>query len=802
MLGVFALLLVAGCSSSGPDEAALVDVDPCDAVVDDVVAEVSNHLDTYGSMSIAEYLQADSGDELASYQVSLAALFAQQEAPIDQRCGVAQLERRLGLALAGVEADGPAARLILDSIRTGTEPAVRDVVIAPDDDVQTILASLAPGSSITFTEGVFQLDAPLVITGELAVLGAGIGRTVLQSDAEEAAIALFSDAAVTLSAFSLEVGRPGASGVVLIDAGLTMDQVAVSGARLANEDGGTGVLVAAETGSAPELEIRNSELRDNEVAGIAVSGATVLTVIESVIEANAGCGICFLDDATGEIRGAKITGNGVGVQTFDRAAPLVVDSEISDSTQAGMTVTEDAAPTIEATTFSGNEGVGIEVRDDARPSLGRVAITGSAVGVALDDRSQATVAAVNISSAEVGLQVGGNANPQIDSLLIDQASTAGVLIGDASTGTYGLVQIDLVGDAVGIVIGGTASPMWQALTSVGPGVAVSIGDEAVVGFDQLTVLDARIGLDVRGGASVAITELTVERAIEGGVVVSEQAELVIASATLTEVAAIGLQVGDTGQLAVDGLALVGADLGALVTDEATFRLRQAQLDDVSAGIEVSVAGVAELSQVTINAPRAIGVSLGGTGVSRLESSRIVDARRIGVQVVDEARPLIEGVFISGPLDPADATDTPVQIVGALFAGSGGGMFVDNELQGFPVAVQVGGTAAPLIEANRIDAGSQGGVGVLFGDEAAGAAIANTIRDQSIGVQISGFASVDVNDNDIESATAAGVLITAETSARLAGNQCRFEGPGIVLFDGVEPELGDNACQVIRAESSN
>ena len=339
--------------------------------------------------------QATSGTDLAE------ALTAAREVIVANRCDQQSVTSGLTAKLAGVQARGPIATAVLARLtatitgNVGPTPIAK--VVAPGEDLSAIIAQLPAGSTVRLSAGEHRLTDPLVLLETVTIVGEGRDRTSIVSSAPDAAVLVLSPGRIELTGFSL-IRAPGSQGTGVLtgpSAALVLTGMRISGNRAsATTRGGAAVHLSAQpTDAAPRtttFEMTDSELVDNEWAGVAVSGAHRVSIESSAFVRNGECGICFLDRASGSVARSTFTDNGVGAAAVGTAHPVLVDDTFSGG-QVGIQADEDAAPGLQGNT----------IRSVARAA------------VILTGRSTGTVEGTSCPSVQFGIVIGKEAAPTL-----------------------------------------------------------------------------------------------------------------------------------------------------------------------------------------------------------------------------------------------------------------------------------------------------------------------------------------------------------------------------------------------------
>lgn len=211
-----------------------------------------------------------------------------------------------------------------------------------------MVASAAPGATITLAASAYTLDTPIAISVPLTIQGAGSTQTFIQSGVSSLfRISYFATGTVTLRGLTLRNGinnNPASDGYHFhggallsepgdVNTNLVIDGCTVSDSSTANGDGGG---IAVRSG---KLTIINSTINNNSAAngvggGIFAGSGTVVSISGSTIDGNhaggiigSGGGICLLGPAggtTSSISNSSIINNtaaydGAGIYT---TAPL------------------------------------------------------------------------------------------------------------------------------------------------------------------------------------------------------------------------------------------------------------------------------------------------------------------------------------------------------------------------------------------------------------------------------------------------------------------------------------------------
>jgi hypothetical protein len=290
--------------------------------------------------------------------------------------------------------------------QTATAPTVTTVGVG--EDLRDALAKLPDGSTLELSAGEHRLDGSLVLLTGIVIRGAGRDATTIVSTAPDAAVLALTDRRVELVGLTVRhEGDAPASGVL----GGPAASVVVTDARLAggkadpDGSGGAGILMYADgqdaAGRGTTLEVTGTELRDNQAAGIVLSGGHRSSIIGSAFASNGQCGICYLGAADGSVEDSTFEGNGIGVAVTGTARPTLLRLTI-DGGEVGIQAGDAAAPTVEAVTVSGSARAAIIFTGAASGSLDEVTCQRVPFGIVVDPEATPQIGKTSCELASPG----------------------------------------------------------------------------------------------------------------------------------------------------------------------------------------------------------------------------------------------------------------------------------------------------------------------------------------------------------------------------------------------------------------
>jgi nitrous oxidase accessory protein NosD len=270
---------------------------------------------------------------------------------------MAKFRETFTAGLQDVRARGPVARAVLlrlTATMTGTAITTpRTVTVRPRQDLESVLATLASGSTVRLTAGRYRLSQSLVLFEGVTLRGTGRNRTSLVSTAGSAGVLVLTDGRVELRGLTLRHRGPRA-GTLLMggpSTSVVLTDAKVTGARRDKAgNGGNGVMMSAAPGAAARgttLQVTATEVVDNAAAGVLLTGPHAASIRRSSFAGNGQCGVCFSGSSGGAVLTSRFTDNAAGVAVLDRARPVIAD-DVFRGGQVGVQASGHGAPEVRA----------------------------------------------------------------------------------------------------------------------------------------------------------------------------------------------------------------------------------------------------------------------------------------------------------------------------------------------------------------------------------------------------------------------------------------------------------------------
>jgi hypothetical protein len=407
------LVTLVGCGDDGsreagpPSDTAVDGTEAeCAAAVASIVSATERYVRSYeegravsaGTATVEDPSTSttapDSDSETLTEAGFQATLADAQTVLTEQGCDPTRTRGELTSGLSRVSAEDPVADAVLRQLtasltgEAATQPTVTAVAVG--DDLRDALARSPDGSTLQLEAGEYRLDGPLVLLAGIDIRGAGRDATTILSTAPEAAVLALTERRVELTGLTVHHVGDAAGSVVLGGpaASIVVSKARVTGGKADSDgQGGAGILMyAGEDGAAGRgttLEVTDAELRDNEAAGILLTGGHRSSIVGAVFASNGQCGICFLGPSDGSVEDSAFDGNGVGVAVAGTAAPSLLRISINGG-EVGLQASDSAAPAVEGATISGSSRAAVIYRGPVGGSLSGVSCVNVPFGIVVD----------------------------------------------------------------------------------------------------------------------------------------------------------------------------------------------------------------------------------------------------------------------------------------------------------------------------------------------------------------------------------------------------------------------------------
>lgn len=471
-------------SGSGRAEAEVAE--RCDRAVAEFVDALQGHVDGVAERSATELAEDPPSAE------SEAQRYSQRVAALE--CDEERADESLAEGLDGLRADGAVGELAVDAVKSsilGEWPSLEEVAVAVSDDLAAVVTVAPADLTLTLEAGDHTVSEPLVVGQGLELRGAGEDETRIESSADEVVLLHGGSGRLRVEGLTLAHTGSGPASVLVVDDGsYELAGLRVTGG-IAGEDGvgGAGIVLGPERDGedaqrAPRRvgDVERVEIDGNEGAGIIVRGAEAPQLTDVTVTGSGACGICFVDESAGEVRGSRLSDNEAGIVVGGRAAPEVAGSDIEGNRRSGLAFEAEGSGRFRDNVIAGNGDVGVMVSDRAGPELqGNEVRDHDEAGIVISATAVPGVRANTVSGSPIAIWLEGEAAPSVTGNTLADGDAVGLVYTESSGGEASENEID--GFDLGVEVRDDAAPDLDsnALTASGEAALLYRDDAAGAG---------------------------------------------------------------------------------------------------------------------------------------------------------------------------------------------------------------------------------------------------------------------------------------------------------------------------------
>ncbi len=329
-----------------------------------------------------------------------------------------------GCASSPVDVDATVTSVAADVFATQTAapptPTVGPIHLEADGSgeyatLEEAVQNAPEGAALILGSGSYYLAQPLAINKSLHLVGAGMGRTEIVSEAEGYVIRFSGAGPFSAEGVTFRHQGQAVADVVIVDGGVvSLAHCRFTGA-VSGEGGdegvglwlrgeanglaqgcvveGNGIGIRVSEQARPSLErnlcahnagagiaylddggglARQNECSENGSVGILVAGRAEPTLEDNLCADNGDVGIAYSDDGGGLARQNECLWNGVnGIRVGGQAGPTLTENLCANNESAGISYVDSAGGVARQNECAENGGVDIYVAETAAPDLGR-----------------------------------------------------------------------------------------------------------------------------------------------------------------------------------------------------------------------------------------------------------------------------------------------------------------------------------------------------------------------------------------------------------------------------------------------
>ncbi len=317
--------------------------------------------------------------------------------------------------------------------------------------------SVPEGATLILGPGVYRLTGRLYVRRSLHLVGAGMGRTEIVSEAEGYVIRFSGDGPFSAEDVTFRHQGEAAASVVVVRGGeAAFARCRFTGATVGGERDGVGLWIKGETDGVvrdcvgddngnigllvggrarPTLEgnrftnntavgvayrgeaggVARRNQCSGSMVGISLSGQADPTLEENQCNDNDAYGIFYLDETGGQASRNECLRNGTGILVVGRAQPALEGNLCNDNDDSGIGYRDNAGGSASENECSRNGYHGIYVYDQAWPALkGNVCTDNQDTGISYFDNAAGLVSENEcVRNGKYGIAVQITANPTL-----------------------------------------------------------------------------------------------------------------------------------------------------------------------------------------------------------------------------------------------------------------------------------------------------------------------------------------------------------------------------------------------------
>jgi parallel beta-helix repeat protein len=397
----------------------------------------------------------------------------------------------------------------------------------------------------------------------------------------------------------------------------------------------------------------------------------------------------------------------IGPATVDSR---IVNSRIVDNMVAGIAVTDDLAPLIENNLVARN----------------------ALCGICFLERSAGTATANLVEGNEFGIQVGDQAAPMIMGNDISGNTLVGIVLLGTNTAVIADNTLAENGE-VAIAVQEQGRSEIRSNTIGAHLFGITLVNESAASVTGNLISDADVGIQVAEQANPTVVDNRLVDIVTVGLLHRDQSTGRFSANTIVRAGRVAVLVEGDAEPEIVGLRVEGAEVGVSYREQAGGTLSTSYFDMIDIGVQIEDAAGPVIVDSQIEAPEAAGIVVRSTGSAQVKNNLITNPTTLGLGVAGDANPVFEGNTVTGGETAASLIEESV----ATLTG--------NRFVGQAIAIQVGDTAAPLIDRNDILDAT--GAAIVYRDSSGGTATNNNILNPlTVGFQVIDDAAPDLSSN--------------------------------------------------------
>lgn len=345
-------------------------------------------------------------------------------------------------------------------------PEAVTVQVAPDGSgdypsLEAAVNAIPAGSIIILEAGTYRLEDPLHIRKPLHLVGAGMDKTEIVSEAEGYVVHFDGAGPFVAEEITFRHAGETAADVVVVWGGeVKFARCRFTGAHETKERQRAGLRLAQSTTG----KVHDCVAEENNSLGIAILSQAQPTLEANRCTTNRGGGIYYGDNAGGIARENECSRNWGGILVAAQAQPTLEENVCMDNEVAGIAY-QDSAGGLALQNECARNFKGIVVAGEAHPELeGNICTDNEDSGIGYHEYASGLASQNECSRNLVGIFVAGQAQPVLEENICADNQRIGVLYVESAGGEAR--QNECSRNEIGFLIEGQAQPLLESNTCI------------------------------------------------------------------------------------------------------------------------------------------------------------------------------------------------------------------------------------------------------------------------------------------------------------------------------------------------
>jgi parallel beta-helix repeat protein len=386
--------------------------------------------------------------------------------------------------------------------------------VHPGESIQKAIDQAPEGTVICLDAGVWKEN--LKIEKSLTLRGAGSGQTIIEGSKAGYPVLWVTN---HISSEEMSEGGLTLSGLTIMIDGKVLESKVVQTSRsvLVDIDG---VKITGAYGQSAE------ELNRVRPCGIMAQDAARVEISNSVISANEGSGLWFIEFAQGKIDNCTVSQNGckdAGVWLQDSARVSVTNSKVSEN-GGGIYLNDSAQATITGSEVLGSFHYGIFAQSSSQVEIASCSIVENGDNaILLSDSAEGTITQSVISHHQGGIHFKGLSQANISDCTIyckGKSFGAGILLEESAHAD--IVTCAISNNLLGAQLLGTTQACFVSCTIFQNGGGIFLMESSQASISNCSIFENEVGIECVAAAQATVVGNSITDNERYGVAIAQQ----------------------------------------------------------------------------------------------------------------------------------------------------------------------------------------------------------------------------------------------------------------------------------------